>query len=265
MEIYYKSIIGSRPTNEDKHMIILNSNESDNTKNNIDMFGIYDGHGGKHVSTLLSEITPQIFMDKRLNFPLKKSTVNKICENIQKILSDDYPSKTRECGSTCCMMFKFKYQDANYINFVNIGDSRSVLCSGNNAIQMTVDHKPLNPSEKNRIHNQGGTIYYDGMEWRVGYLSLSRSFGDTSSKYTQPIPDIFLRKLSSKDKFVIMACDGLWDVIDNQTAVNYVLNYCYDSDGKRNNKKIDIAKKLVEFAKAQGSTDNISAIVIFFN
>jgi len=263
MEIYYKSIIGSRPTNEDRHVLITNSDSHEPTKKNIDMFGLFDGHGGKHVSSLLSEFIPQLFMDKRMNYPLHKNTVTKICDRIQKILCDDYSAKTKECGSTCCTVFHFKHSDSRYINVINIGDSRCVLCSGNLAIPLTVDHKPLDPTEKARIIRQGGNIYYDGLEWRVGYLSLSRSFGDTSSKYTYPCPDVYLHKITDRDKFIIIACDGVWDVIDNQNAVNYVLNYCYDSNGIRNNKKIDIARKLVEYAKAQGSTDNISAFVIF--
>jgi serine/threonine protein phosphatase PrpC len=64
---------------------------------------------------------------------------------------------------------------------------------------------------------------------------------------------------------MIMACDGLWDVFDNQEAVNVVLGTCYDMNtGKRNDSKTNVAKKLAELALAKGSTDNITVSVVFF-
>jgi len=264
MKVYFKSKVGIRNTNEDKHTIILNSNNQDPTKQQIDMFGIYDGHGGVSVSNILSNIAPKLFLDKRIVYPLHKAYVTKLCSNIQSILSDDFTEKTRECGSTCLMIFKIKYLGNDILNIVNIGDSRAVICHGFIGIPLTVDHKPLNPIEKQRITKQGGTVYYDGLEWRVDNLSLSRAFGDTNSKYTYPQPDLFNHKITSDDKFIIMACDGLWDVMDNQTAVNFVLHFCYGENEKRINEKINIADKLAEYAISQGSTDNVSVIVIFF-
>lgn len=264
MKVYFKSKLGVRRTNEDRHTIILNSNGQDQTKQTIDMYGIYDGHGGSHVSTILSDIAPKLFLDKRITYPLHKNHVNKICSNVQKILSDNFTAKTKECGSTCLMVFKFKYNDADVLNIVNIGDSRAIICAGTAGVALTMDHKPLNPVEKQRITRQGGSVYFDGLEWRVDNLSLSRAFGDTSSKYTPPIPDLFMHKISKNDKFMIMACDGLWDVVDNQTAVNFVLHFCFDGNGKRINEKLNIAAKLADFALSQGSTDNVSVIIVFF-
>jgi serine/threonine protein phosphatase PrpC len=45
------------------------------------------------------------------------------------------------------------------------------------------------------------------------------------------MPDIFLYKLEKNDKFFVMACDGLWDVLQNQDVVNFVLTNCYDNNG----------------------------------
>lgn len=264
MKVYFKSKIGIRRTNEDRHTIILNSNGQDQIKQAIDMYGIYDGHGGNHVSTILSDIAPKLFLDKRISYPLRKNHVNKICSNVQKILQDNFTAKTKECGSTCLLVFKFKYNNADILNIVNIGDSRAIICTNTTGNALTMDHKPLNPVEKQRIIMQGGTVYYDGLEWRIDNLSLSRAFGDTSSKYTPPIPDLFVHKISKNDKFMILACDGLWDVVDNQTAVNLVLHYCFDKDGKRINEKLNIAAKLADFALSQGSTDNVTIIIVFF-
>ena len=63
-----------------------------------------------------------------------------------------------------------------------------------------------------------------------------------------------------------MACDGLWDVVSNQDAVNFVLMNSYDKSLKRRIKNnVNIAKKLAEYAYNKGSTDNISVIIIFLD
>lgn len=263
MRIYFKTSIGQRKTNEDRHTIITNSDNHDNTIHNMDMYGIYDGHGGGFVSTVLSNIIPPLFLDKKTIFPLHKTFVNKMCNNIQNTLIESYSNKVQECGSTCIIVFKFQYDNNDMINIMNIGDSRAIICSGMSGIELTTDHKPLNPIEKQRIIKQGGQIIYDGSEWRVNGLSVSRAFGDASSNLTRPIPDLFLRKITDKDKFIVIACDGLWDVMSNQAVVNFILHFCYDSFGNRINEKLDIAKKLVDYAIAQGSTDNISVIIVF--
>lgn len=264
MKVYFKSKIGVRRTNEDRHTIILNSKNENKDIQPIDMLCIYDGHGGSHVSNILSNIIPKLFLDKRIIYPLHKPQVNKLFGHVQQILAENFSDKTKECGSTCLIVLNIKNETTNYLNIINVGDSRAVLCSGTMAIPLSIDHKPLQPSEKKRIMNQGGNVYYDGIDWRVDNLSVSRAFGDITSKYTTPIPDVYQHKITKNDKFIILACDGLWDVVDNQGAVNFVLHYCYDAYGKRINERFDIAKRLADYAISQGSGDNVSVIVAFF-
>ena len=265
MNVYFKSQLGKRRTNEDRHTIFLNSDNHDTTKNPIDLFCVYDGHGGNHVSTLLSEIMPKFFMDKRMSLPLHKKQIHKLCDGIQKLLVEKYPTQTKECGSTCLMAIKYKNHGDDLINFINVGDSRAIICSCTTAYQITTDHKPLYPEEINRITKQGGVVYCDGLDWRVDNLSLSRAFGDATSKFTPPIPDLFLHKINKNDKFIVLACDGLWDVLDNQSVVNFILYYCYDGNGNRKNKNLNIANKLSLYALAQGSMDNVTVIVVFLD
>jgi protein phosphatase 2C len=265
MNIYFKSRLGKRRTNEDRHTIFLNYDNHDSNKTPIDLYGIYDGHGGYHVSSLLSEIMPKLFLDKHMTYPLNKRQINKICNGVQRIIVEKYPSKSMECGSTCLIAIKYKYNDEVLLNVINVGDSRAVICYGTTAFSITSDHKPLYPNEIQRITKQGGVVYCDGLDWRVDNLSLSRSFGDASSKFTPPIPDLFLHKLSKNDKFMVLACDGLWDVLDNQSVINFILYYCYDEKGNRKNKDLDIASKLTLYALSQGSMDNVTAIVVFFD
>lgn len=88
---------------------------------------------------------------------------------------------------------------------------------------MSEDHKPNRPDERQRIESAGGVVVWAGT-WRVGgVLAVSRAFGDRMlKKYVVAIPDIKEETLVSHDEFIIMASDGLWDVIENQEAVDFV-------------------------------------------
>jgi serine/threonine protein phosphatase PrpC len=62
-----------------------------------------------------------------------------------------------------------------------------------------------------------------------------------------------------------LACDGLWDVLEPQEIVNFIISQCYDLEGNRINKKTNIARTLGDLALQKGSTDNITIIIVFFN
>ena len=72
------------------------------------------------------------------------------------------------------------------------------------------------------------------------------------------LPQIYRYRLSSSDRFLIKACDGLWDVLSNQDAIEFV------QDLINKNFKGNIAKALVDHAYEKGSLDNITAIVYIF-
>jgi len=111
----------------------------------------------------------------------------------------------------------------------NAGDSRAVLCRNGEAIPMSFDHKPNDTIEKQRIESAGGYV----MNGRVnGNLNLSRAIGDLEFKNNPSLrpeaqiitanPDVIEETLTSADEFLILACDGIWDVKTNQTAVDFV-------------------------------------------
>jgi serine/threonine protein phosphatase PrpC len=93
---------------------------------------------------------------------------------------------------------------------------------------MSEDHKPDNPGELKRIDAAGGFVE----EGRVrGILSLSRALGDLEYKLNKKlpveaqmitcVPEIKKVALSSEDKFVIIACDGIWDCMSSQQCVDF--------------------------------------------
>lgn len=269
MNVHSVSLKGRRESNEDKHNIILNENGKNNNYVPVNYFGIYDGHGGKYVSKYLSENLPEKFMNKNVHYPLTKNYILQEYTNIQNNLKYNSNGEAMHCGSTCLVVLHYKYaKDGRYyINVINSGDSRSIICRDNMAMPLTKDHKPDWPEERHRITALGGNIYYDGDDYRIKDLSVSRAFGDCKAEpYLTCIPDIFRYRIEKNDKFIVLACDGLWDKLTNQEVVNFILNECYDGiTNKRINKKINIAKKLGEYAIFKGSTDNISIIIVFIN
>jgi serine/threonine protein phosphatase PrpC len=184
----------------------------------------------------------------------------KLFDKIQDGLVKEHPAASKRCGSTalCGVMYK-NNKNVNYIWIANVGDSRAVLCNQHSkAIPLSKDHKPHHPPEKKRIENLGGKIKFDGVDWRIGDLSLSRAIGDLdNTPYVTHKPELFRYRLNKKDKYIIFACDGLWDVVSNNDAVNFV-NILLTKKYTGN-----IARKLAEFAITKGSYDNVTVSILF--
>lgn len=269
MNIHSVSLKGRRESNEDKHNVILNEDNHIPEYTQANYLAIYDGHGGKYVSKYLSEKLPILFMDKNISYPLTKNYILDSYKKIQDDLKTNHLNYATHCGSTCLVTIYYKsHGDSKYyMNLMNTGDSRCVLCRDNLAIPLSKDHKPHWPEEKARIESIGGQIYFDGDDYRIKDLSVSRAFGDIEANpFVTYIPDIYRYRLEKNDKFIVMGCDGLWDKLSNQEVVNFILVECYDNTtSNRINKDINIAKKLGEYAIQQGSGDNITIIIVFFD
>ena len=110
----------------------------------------------------------------------------------------------------------------DHLVVANAGDSRCVVARDRNAIDMSIDHKPEDDIERERIAKAGGKVTRDG---RVnGGLNLSRAIGDHAYKQNEEVsdrdqmitalPDIRTLELNPKsDSFMVIACDGIWYVI----------------------------------------------------
>lgn len=264
MEVYCDTVRGKREANEDAHKIICNIHKKNKNVKDINYFSLFDGHGGKEVSKFLSQKMHHLFFDKRISYPLNHKNVYKIYDHIDKMLSEEYYAQY--AGSTALVVMHYKDKTGKqFLNIINLGDCRAVICRDNFAFPLTKDHKPNHPEERRRIKNLGGDILFDGRDYRINGLSVSRSFGDYDCRpYVTHIPELFCQALSSKDKFIVLACDGLWDVLSNTDVVNFVISSCYDQNIQKLKKCPNVAKQLTELALKKGSTDNVSVIVIFF-
>ncbi|KAI9883099.1 MAG: Chitin synthase, class 7 [Watsoniomyces obsoletus] len=137
----------------------------------------------------------------------------------------------------------------------NVGDARIVLCRNGKALRLSYDHKGSDENEGKRVANAGGLILNNRVN---GVLAVTRALGDTYMKelvtghpYTtetviQP----------ETDEFIILACDGLWDVCTDQEAVDLIRNI-HDPQ--------EASKLLVDHALSRFSTDNLSCMIVRFN
>jgi serine/threonine protein phosphatase PrpC len=258
MTFYSYSLQGRRDSNEDQHLIINNIDNKDIEYDNINLIGVFDGHGGKLVSKFLKHNLPTFFKKKHNSYEKSIKYYYKTFDKLNLLLQDAHPVASTRCGSTACVGIQY-YDNNNKMRLIilNCGDSRAIKCNKNNfAEQLTQDHKPNSPDERKRIEGLGGKIKFDGVDWRIEDLSLSRAFGDLSSTpYVTHEPEIYKYNISSKDKFIVFACDGLWDIMSNQEVVDYILVML--EKGNITN----YAKNLAEYAYKKGSLDNITIII----
>ncbi len=129
----------------------------------------------------------------------------------------------------CTAVVVFRVGDTLYC--ANAGDSRAVLCRGNGEVHaMSEDHKPTSITELSRIEGAGGFVNANG---RVNAnLNLSRSLGDMKYKQVPKMlpkdqmitaePDITVTQVHPDDRFFVIACDGVWDVLGNQEICDFV-------------------------------------------
>ena len=222
-----------------------------------------DGHAGHRCANFITQVLPTLMEQKLKVLPSNYSN-SLVQENIQSImngLDSSFEQVNDNSGATCvCALF---IDNDMYIS--NVGDSRCIIGNTSNELLFsTVDHKPDNGIEINRIEQHGGKIinidvprvYIDE---NVNGLAMSRAIGDLSYKQKANIvitePDITFKNIISNDEFIILASDGLWDVISNTEAIYYVNKYLTKISLKQ------IAIKLSDLALKKGSTDNITIVI----
>ena len=275
MHIHTISLLGLRPKNEDDLFYSLNLNaDSSDKKRKANIIGIFDGHGGNVVSKYLKDHLPRYFYSNTESIFTSKNTeyIKKVYDRMQQKLIKDVP-QSKSQGSTALVLQLEKGRGGVFnIQVINIGDCRAVLCNEYYiAVNLTKDHKPTAWEEKIRIESLGGVITKEANDDpRIKGLSVSRSFADLDAvPFVTHVPEIFNYKINDNSKFVIIGCDGVWDVLSSQDAVNFVIkeimtvpshNENYHTHNSRN-----IAKKLGEYAIKKGSGDNISLVILFFN
>lgn len=259
------------------------------------IFGVYDGHGGSQVANYccerlhlaLAEIVKEDLHIESVGGNWKEQWEKTLLSCFQKVddeiggtiksdtavESEFAPIAPEAVGSTAVVAILCP---ANII-VANCGDSRAVLCRGKSPMPLSVDHKPNREDEYSRIEALGGkVINWDGH--RVsGVLAVSRSIGDRHLRpYVIPVPEIMFVTRAKEDECLILASDGLWDVMTNEevcdVARRRILLWHKKNGGTMTSKERsedkadpaaqDAAEYLTRIALQRGSRDNISVIVV---
>ncbi|XP_044506415.1 probable protein phosphatase 2C 76 isoform X1 [Mangifera indica] len=244
----YSSFRGKRATMEDFFDIKTSTIDGQA----VCMFGIFDGHGGSRAAEYLKEHLfenlmkhPQFMTDTKLAISeTYKQTDVDFLESERDTFRDD--------GSTASTAVLV----GNHLYVANVGDSRTVLSKAGKAIPLSEDHKPNRSDERKRIENAGGVVMWAGT-WRVGgVLAMSRAFGNRMLKqFVVAEPDIQDQEIDEEFDLLVLASDGLWDVVPNEDAIALA---------QTEEKPAAAAQKLAETAFARGSADNITCIVVRF-
>lgn len=247
---------GPRPTMEDEHIIVPTE------KFGHFYSGVYDGHGGENVAKMLvageSTLHKSIFDNMKTGMTIEEA-VKKSYIDFDTFLYNNYKQCFMLQGSTAVSAI---ISDGD-LYIANIGDAEASIINndGSAPVNMTYTHRASDAKEKERIEALGGNIFMNRV---LGALAVTRAFGDFDFKkpkkpgnFVECEPFIKRIHLERQHKFVILACDGLWDVMKHQKVSDFVLERSKNGDNAE-----AIAKALVDKALNRKSQDNVSVVVI---
>ena len=231
--------VGKRPTMEDVSLCVGNFRGREEE----DLFGVFDGHGSIEAASFVAKHFASVLEEE----------LGKDEEHVQDCLSKAFFSlnskmewaETSGCTAAICFV------KGNTIYSANVGDARVVVCQENKAVRLSFDHKPTLREEEERILALGGKVEGGRVE---GILAVSRAFGDYKLRpFVSVSPFLASFPIDSLSSHLILACDGVWDVLPDQMAASLV---------KNQPDPLKASKALRDRALASGSTDNISVIVV---
>lgn len=292
------SVIGRRREMEDAFAVALSFLASDPSspgakdggEQEQDFFAVYDGHGGARVAEACRErmhvvLAEEVGLRRGVGSDLRWEEAMAACfarvdgevtggfapppkPPPQAAADDDAGAGDlpyRTVGSTAVVAVVGQRR----IVVANCGDSRAVLSRGGVAVPLSTDHKPDRPDEMQRVEAAGGrVINWNG--YRVlGVLATSRSIGDYYLKpYVSAEPEVTVVDRTEQDEFLILASDGLWDVVSNEVACKIARNCLSGRAASKFPESVagrtaaDAAALLTELAMSRGSRDNISVVVV---
>ncbi|KAI4319354.1 hypothetical protein MLD38_032959 [Melastoma candidum] len=229
-------------------------------------YGVFDGHGGSEAAAYMRKNVVRLFFED-VNFPRSTEVNNLFLSEVETslreafLLADQSLAKESGISSSSGTTVLTAFVLGRLLVVANAGDCRAVLSRRGEAIDMSQDHRPIYPSERRRVEEMGGYID-DG--YLNGILSVTRALGDWDMKTPRGSPSPLISEpelrqilLTEDDEFLIMGCDGIWDVMSSQHAVRVVRR------GLRKHDDPDqCARDLIKEALRLGTYDNLTVIVV---
>jgi serine/threonine protein phosphatase PrpC len=222
------------------------------------LFCVFDGHAGKDAAAAASEKFPPIFADL-VDDAVTDDDNPTFAEELKKaFLQTDEEMKDYEYeGTTATTVYLWRQGGSRFVQSANVGDSSSVLVRDGVATMISVDHRPSSTSEVERIKAMG--IPMNPGQTRLNGLAVSRALGDHFPKSVECgiIAEPYVSpafKLDSTHSHLIVASDGVWDVVSPQRAYDLI------KDEEDADKAAQTLIKTV--TKSAKCTDNVSCIVV---
>nr|XP_060624075.1 integrin-linked kinase-associated serine/threonine phosphatase 2C isoform X2 [Anolis sagrei ordinatus] len=273
---------GEREEMQDAHVILNDITEEcsplPSQITRVSYFAVFDGHGGVRASNYAAQNLHQNLIRK---FP--KGDVPSVEKAIRRCLLDTFKHTDEEFlkqassqkpawkdGSTATCVLVID----NTLYIANLGDSRAILCRYNEenqkhtALSLSKEHNPTQYDERMRIQKAGGNV----REGRVlGVLEVSRSIGDGQYKRfgVISVPDVKRCQLTHNDRFILLACDGLFKVFSPEEAVNFIMSSLEDKTVPTRDAKSAVdaryeaaCNRLANKAVQRGSADNVTVVVV---
>lgn len=285
---FYSYNQGKRPSMEDKEIFHKCSTTS------WQLFAVCDGHSGKTIVHLLSKLLkPYILGPIRkyydVNDKLKDvdhhwipdSTFSKIVQS--SILQLDRRlntiiSRGRGRSTGCTLALALYNGQTKQLLLAHVGDSRIVYHPNNGKVRdiyETKDHKPNTTAEWQRIKDSGCEKDWDEKRNRIFGLAMSRAMGDFKLKVNPTkklnydpingaviaVPDIKIIRVPASGALLLIGCDGIFDVMSSKEAIQFLRKEQKKHQDDIANSRI--AHSLILHAYNKGSTDNMTALVIF--
>eukprot|EP01104_Vermistella_antarctica_P006628 TRINITY_DN17336_c0_g1_i1.p1 TRINITY_DN17336_c0_g1~~TRINITY_DN17336_c0_g1_i1.p1 ORF type:complete len:323 (-),score=46.53 TRINITY_DN17336_c0_g1_i1:216-1115(-) len=234
-----------RPKMEDAHIALQ-------WEDDTVYFGIYDGHGGRGA---VDYVVKHLHENFRNQLKVEGQSVEEAYQKSYVETDDGVGAANIQfSGTTTVSAFIRKEEGKWILHTANVGDARIVLSQNGVAKRLTYDHKASDEGEVKRIQEAGGFVVYNRVN---GILAVTRSLGDRAMKeYVTGDPYYTKTELNpAEDKFLVLACDGVWDVIEDQECLDLIF-----ADKSLTAQKMS-ERILIKSLRA-GSTDNISVMVV---
>ncbi|XP_012579306.1 PREDICTED: protein phosphatase 1F isoform X1 [Condylura cristata] len=262
------AIRNSRRKMEDRHVCLPAFNQLFGLSDPVDRayFAVFDGHGGVdaaryaavHVHVNAAH-RPELLTDP-------ETALRKAFQCTDEMFLWKAKRERLQSGTTgVCALIA-----GNTLHVAWLGDSQVILVQQGQVVKLMEPHKPerqpgspsgyLPQDEKERIEALGGFVYHMDC-WRVnGTLAVSRAIGDIFQKpYVSGEADASSHELTGSEDYLLLACDGFFDVISHQEVADLVQGHLVRQEGSG----LHVAEELVAAARERGSHDNITVMVVF--
>lgn len=252
------AIRNTRRKMEDRHVSLPAFNHLFGLSDSVHRayFAVFDGHGGVdaaryasvHVHTNASH-QPELLTDPAA--ALKEAFRRTDQMFLQKAKRERLQSGTT---GVCALI------TGAALHVAWLGDSQVILVQQGQVVKLMEPHKPERQDEKSRIEALGGFVSLMDC-WRVnGTLAVSRAIGDVFQKpYVSGEADAASRELTGLEDYLLLACDGFFDVVPHHEIPGLVHGHLLRQKGSG----MHVAEELVAVARDRGSHDNITVMVVF--